>query len=163
MSNWLSYGEESLCLHEPEVNNALEKLYIHPSCSFGASSSGAYLWPEESITQDTRIVYVVRDIDSVFHSFVRFFGDSIDPDAYSTHLVNMDQEIKNFIFRNKNAMIVAFDSLSEMPVLKRIWEYVFPYIRFDENRTLQLINFNVSLHNSLDVFDYKKALETLEQ
>lgn len=113
LANFLSYGDFSICLHEPQIIDSLD---LSQLCNdyVGCSSSASIYQP---MGAGKRII-VERDPVDSWESYSRF-----------TDLVNLEQfeaVVAQFgKLSRAGALVVDFDDLTTEETSKEIWEFLF--------------------------------------
>lgn len=143
---WLSVAlsdwRTSACLHEP-LARASDAAWISRAldatrCKFaGISDAGLpIMLPELPFLMPGPIVIVDRDPVDVINSLTAYFGGD-DPEVHAVGVALMQAKLEDFACecaKQQGALHVDFEQLTEMYVMRSVWEHLLPGEPFQRRR-----------------------------
>jgi hypothetical protein len=130
LSRFLTYGDH-VCGHE-ELRHCRSlgdvEQWFSQSCIGTSETSAAPFWRLfERFAPDARIVIVRRPVADVVESVVRLPSFSVDREALTKAMVQLDRKLDQVAARCKNVLSVSFAELHDEQVCRSVFEHCLPY------------------------------------
>lgn len=145
LADLLSYGRESLCLHEPLRQGAasrpsLRELLNQTSHRYRGLSDCTLGRYAEEIPREARIVVIKRSREDVEQALIRRYGGT------STRALGLLEEELSALESEHTCLVVGFSELSSPLTLARLWRHCLPEVPPDRVRIQELLQLNVQRH-----------------